>query len=42
MPSVPDKSGAVSASSTGDDPMKVEGSGVAVDVGMDQFNGSKE
>ena len=40
---VPDESGAVSASNTGEDHVKVEGSGCdAVDVGMDQLGGSKE
>jgi hypothetical protein len=41
---VSDESGTVSASNTGEDPVKVEGSGGddAVDVGMDQLGGSKE
>lgn len=44
MEGVPDESGAVSASNTGEDPVMVEGSGVdvAVAVGMDQLGGSKE
>ena len=44
MEGVPDESGAVSASNTGEDPVMVEGSGVdvTVAVGMDQLGGSKE
>lgn len=40
MPCVPDESGAVSASITGDDPVKIEGS--AVELRMYQLSGSKE
>lgn len=40
MPCVPGESGAVSASSTGDDPVKIEGS--SVELRMDQLSGSKE
>jgi len=44
MEGVPDESGAVSGSNTGEDPVMVEGSGVnvTVAVGMDQLGGSKE